>query len=711
MRKKKKEGVRDKLWGFMSSSKKLLLYLLILPPLILSISFKVEAVEFYSPTPYSTGSQPTSVATGDFNQDGYPDIVVGYEWGYAVSILMNNGDGTFSGPFNYSAGFCPRAVAAGDLNNDGYPDIVVAYGPSSVAVLINNGDGTFGTLYNYNLSGGYPDSVAIGDFNRDGYLDFAVNNGGLGNISVFINNGDGTFAGEVSYGGGSYNVVSLPLTSLIVSDDLDSDGYPDLAVANGGMNTSSILHNNGDGTFAGEVSYPAGSSPSSITTGDFNQDGYPDLAIANYMSDNIAVLISMPVNQPPIADAGIDQDIYLGEIVQLDGFNSSDPDGDPIVSYNWTIESAPAGSTASLSDSTIVNPTFTPDLEGQYIISLVVNDGVDDSAADTVSINVTLNLPPVATATGNPLSGNAPLTVSFDASGSNDPEGGSLTYNWDFGDPSSSNNTSILPNPTHTYNNVGTYTAIVTVTDDFNNTDQASVIIEVTAPNQPPTVNPVANPSSGVAPLTVQFTANAVDPEGVPLTYLWDFGDGTSVSSEANPGHIYTTPGTYIVSIVVSDGEFDVNGEITISVSSPLSIDVTQASVDRGKKGKVEGKVNLKANFVYSGLPDSSDLIVVTFDGVTLVEEPFGSFEGGDESGKYRYKEKDIHVNIDFNKGTIKVSRHKMVLTGIDNSNGIDVVISFGDSTGTDHFVMKEKGGHEGEEDEKKLSYKDKDKD
>ncbi|MFQ5900319.1 MAG: hypothetical protein ACE5IH_02055, partial [Thermodesulfobacteriota bacterium] len=105
--------------------------------------------------------------------------------------------------------------------------------------------------------------------------------------------------------------------------------------------------------------------------------------------------------------------------------------------------------------------------------------------------------------------------------------------------------------------------------------------------------------------------------------------------------------------------------------------------------------------------------IVVVFDGITLVEEPFLNFqEEGNEPGEYEYKEKNLHVKIDFNKGTIKVSRHKMLLTGIDNSNGIDVVISFGDATGTDHFVMEEKGDKKDhDDDEKKLSYKDKKKD
>jgi PKD repeat protein len=272
-----------------------------------------------------------------------------------------------------------------------------------------------------------------------------------------------------------------------------------------------------------------------------------------------------------------------------------------------------------------------------------------------------------------------------------------LTYSWNFGDGSALSSDA---NPTHTYNVVGNYTAVVTVTDDFDNYDQASVEIEVTAPNMPPTVSPTAT----VNDFTVQFMANANDPESEPLTYMWDFGDNTALSSDVNPIHIYVSPGTYTATITVSDGEFTVSDDVAVSIFSSLDVDVYEAKVDSGKKGKVKGKVNLKACFSYIGLPLPSEVIKVDIDGITLIEEPFASFEEEvDKPGKFKYKGNNLHAKIDFNKSKIKVSRHRMLLNGLDNGNGVDVVISFGLSTGSDNIVMKEK--HKGHDDDHKIKW------
>lgn len=92
-----------------------------------------------------------------------------------------------------------------------------------------------------------------------------------------------------------------------------------------------------------------------------------------------------PVNTKPVADAGACQAVVIKQTVQLDGSGSSDADGDPLT-YDWVIASVPRGSRASLSDMTIVNPTFTPDVAGEYTIQLVVNDGVENSDADRIMV-------------------------------------------------------------------------------------------------------------------------------------------------------------------------------------------------------------------------------------------------------------------------------------------------------------------------------------
>jgi hypothetical protein len=94
-------------------------------------------------------------------------------------------------------------------------------------------------------------------------------------------------------------------------------------------------------------------------------------------------------NVKPVADAGEDQAKLVGQTVQLDGSVSSDVDGNPL-SYTWSFASVPDTSTATLSNTSIVNPTFVPDLPGTYVVQLMVNDGQLDSDPDTATITITV---------------------------------------------------------------------------------------------------------------------------------------------------------------------------------------------------------------------------------------------------------------------------------------------------------------------------------
>ncbi len=267
-------------------------------------------------------------------------------------------------------------------------------------------------------------------------------------------------------------------------------------------------------------------------------------------------------------------------------------------------------------------------------------------------------------------------------------------------------NTSDLVNPNHTYANAGAYAVEMTVTDNFGNTDQASVEITVTAPNLPPAVSPTATPASGPAPLSVQFNANGSDPNpGDVLSYSWDFGDSSPASTDANPLHVYVSPGTYTATVSVSDGTNPaVSADLVISVGSALSINVKQFKVDYGKKGKLKGKVTMISTFTFPpGPPAPGDVIMVSFDGITLVEVPFSEFKQK-KPDEYKYKGKDkkekVRVNIDFNHGVLVITRHKMELSEIDDDHGIDVVIAFGAHTAIDNVKPKVKIKHHNNEDD-----------
>ena len=237
---------------------------------------------------FDAGTAPTSVAVGDFNGDGVPDLAVADSGdfntnnGAGVSVLLGNGDGTFQPARAFAAGKHPVSVAAGDFNGDGIPDLAVAnegsypnYSDSSMSVLLGNGDGSFQTARTL-ATGNKAAAVVVGDFTGDGILDLAVANENSNDVSVFLGNGDGSFQTARRFAAGA-NPAALAVA------DFNRDGIPDLAVANliPFSGTVSILAGNGDGSFQSPVQFAVGFAPDAVAVGDFNGDGLPDLAVAN----------------------------------------------------------------------------------------------------------------------------------------------------------------------------------------------------------------------------------------------------------------------------------------------------------------------------------------------------------------------------------------------------------------------------------------------
>jgi PKD repeat protein len=211
---------------------------------------------------------------------------------------------------------------------------------------------------------------------------------------------------------------------------------------------------------------------------------------------------------------------------------ANDPDG-VIASYAWDF--------GDDGTSALQNPTHVYASPGTYVARVTVTDDDDATASDTIEVVVSAagNLPPViSNVTAEPSEGEAPLTVDFTVTAS-DPDGVIVSYDWDFGD----GDTSTDQNPTHTYTSSGEYTATVVVTDDGAATDSETVDITVTeVGDEPPVISSIsASPSSGNAPLTVDFTVEASHPDGDPLSYSWDFGDGNT-STDQNPTHTFAAP-------------------------------------------------------------------------------------------------------------------------------------------------------------------------
>jgi hypothetical protein len=211
----------------------------------------------------------------------------------------------------------------------------------------------------------------------------------------------------------------------------------------------------------------------------------------NSMPDNVIITATGggPVeNTPPVANAGPDQTVSIGATVNLNGSGSSDADRNTL-RYQWALTGRPTGSNAALSNPTTVTPSFVADVAGQYIVQLIVNDGMADSAPDTVTITTAgENSAPMANA-GPDKKVAVGTIVALDGSGSTDPDGTPVTYQWTLiKKPQSSAATISNPGavrPTIKIDKPGEYIAQLIVSDGLLSSTPDTVVIKTTTMPRP----------------------------------------------------------------------------------------------------------------------------------------------------------------------------------------------------------------------------------
>jgi hypothetical protein len=215
----------------------------------------ITASSFAAKVDFATGSYARSVSLGDLDGDGKLDMAIVNFGGNTVSVLRNTSSvgsitaSSFAAKVDFATGLGPIAVSIGDLDGDGKKDIAVAnYNINSVSVLRNTGSSgsitasSFATKVDFTV-GTFSYSVSLGDLDGDGKADMAVANYGSGNISILRNTSTSgsitasSFATKVDLTAGT-NAISVSI------GDLDGDGKPDLAVANGGSDNVSVIRNN-----------------------------------------------------------------------------------------------------------------------------------------------------------------------------------------------------------------------------------------------------------------------------------------------------------------------------------------------------------------------------------------------------------------------------------------------------------------------------------
>jgi len=292
--------------------------------------------------------------------------------------------------------------------------------------------------------------------------------------------------------------------------------------------------------------------------------------------------INTTTNIAPVANAGTAQSVTVGALVQLDGSGSSDANNNPLT-YSWTFTSKPTGSTAALASSTAVNPTFTADIAGVYVVSLVVNDGAVSSSASSVTVTAaaaTGNVPPVANA-GVAQSVIVGDLVQLDGSGSSDANGDPLNYSWAIvSKPATSaaalsNPTAV--NPTFTADVSGGYNLTLIVLD--GQTSSPAATVTVSAFNSPPTAN------AGLDQTVTEGTIVQLDgsaSSGANLRYNWSRQSAScgilSNATAVNPTLTGSVTGTCVMELQVFDrivGSTPDTVVITVTPSNTGSITVT----------------------------------------------------------------------------------------------------------------------------------------
>lgn len=354
-----------------------------------------------SPAPQG---EPQSAVAGDFNGDGLPDLAVA-SWNGTLTVLLGNGDGTFavSATSPIPTGANSDAIAVGDFNGDGNLDLAVAnYGSNSVTVLLGNGDGTF-TVAPSPATGVDPRAVAIADYNGDGIPDLAVANDS-GSVTVLLGNGDGTFAATAT----SPQPGNAPVS--IAAGDFNGDGKEDLAVDTVAFSENRLYYLGTIVALLAETEYstatvtavvaPAGSGTHQVVAsypGDSNYAASTSVAtalssaqitptvIVTLSSGNITTTQALTVTVA--VSGGTGNPTPTGSVTLISGNYAS---GSLTLSNGSAQINIPAGSLATGSDT--LTAGYTPDTSSSSVYS-------NASGTSTVVVTTSTQISPIVTVT------------------------------------------------------------------------------------------------------------------------------------------------------------------------------------------------------------------------------------------------------------------------------------------------------------------------
>jgi hypothetical protein len=453
------------------------------------------------------GNNNNNLETADFNADGFPDFAGNRE---ATHVYL--GDGAFGFTMNQNglpAGDW-NGLDCGDMNNDGRDDIVIGVGSSGVRCF------TFDTQNDdwNEASTGLPTSGTyypqFGDINGDGYLDIVAYVGPVG--YVYIGDGNGNWVSDATFS----MPVSGYYSAFVVDGDFDHDGREDVV----------IQAEEGSGyDYVNQLkAFSPWLEPTELTA--LVQTPHGGETFRSGSIRNIRWLAGIPPSQ---GESTVDIQISLHGVSGPWATIASDIPNNGC--YQWLV-----------------------DVSGSVSCRLKVIVTTSSSSVSAISTSDFMILGFSADAHG-PYHGSVGETIQFTGLAENGVP--PYTYYWDFGDGATSNE----QNPTHSYDNKGNYTVVLSVTDttDITISDQTWALI--TGNNTPPGIPEINGTAKGKPLVEYNFTFVSTDPEGDNVNYFIDWGDNTTSGwigpnqsgDEIIQPHTWSKKGTYIVRCKAKD--------------------------------------------------------------------------------------------------------------------------------------------------------------
>ena len=398
--------------------------------------------------------------------------------------------------------------------------------------------------------------------------------------------------------------------SVFVTDTVTLDGSGSTDVNGDTLTYSWSLTTKPDGSTA-LLSDPAAIAPTFVVDrpGTYVAQLIVNDGVASSAPDTVTITT---LNTAPVANAGPDQSVVAGQVVLLNGTASADVDGQPLT-FQWTFTVRPAGSTATLTGASSAGASFIADQPGTYIVQLIVNDGVVNSAPDTMTVSTT-NTTPIANAGADQLDVLVGSLVTLNGFASADADGQALFYSWSLiarppGSTASLTDAS-TPGPTFTPDVPGDYVAQLIVTDGFVDSAPDTVLIRSVATERPIVVIQAADSvASEVGPDPATFIVARSGATSLPLTI------NLSRAGTATAGVDYVD---FPLLVTIPSGQ----------ASVPITIAPLSDAISEGPESVI---LTLVEDAAYaSGSPASAAVTITDEQSAVIVATDGSATEGGD---------------------------------------------------------------------------------